>query len=177
MRKASCKDIDQTYFKDLSEQSKHGEKLEVRIKVNLRQVWDLPDRGTGEQERSDAGRALLVPKHQAAHKVIMVMVMVMVVIMNIINRCTFFKTGPFGAAKMANISNGDDDDDGGDYHPHHPHHQQSTHICRVAQSLLSATIKPPTQVFQYTVSHSFPLDSSSFFSHFLQNLKTSAIFH
>ena len=55
--------------------------MEVRIKVNLRQVWDLPDRGTGEQERSDAGRALLVPKHQAAHKVIMVMVMVMVVIM------------------------------------------------------------------------------------------------
>ena len=43
--------------------------MEVRIKVNLRQVWDLPDRGTGEQERSDAGRALLVPKHQATHKV------------------------------------------------------------------------------------------------------------
>ena len=79
--------------------------------------------------------------------------------------------------KMTNISNGDDDDAGGDYHHHRPHHQQSTHICRVAQSLLSATIKPPTQVFQYTLSHSFPLDSSSFFSRFLQNLKTSAIFH
>ena len=51
--------------------------MEVRIKVNLRQVWDLPDRGTGEQERSDAGRALLVPKHQAAHKVIIVMVVIM----------------------------------------------------------------------------------------------------
>ena len=55
--------------------------MEVRIKVNLRQVWDLPDRGTGQQERSDAGRALLVPKHQTAHKVMMMMVMVVIMMM------------------------------------------------------------------------------------------------
>ena len=55
--------------------------MEVRIKVNLRQVWDLPDRGTGQQERSDAGRALLVPKHQAADKVIMMMMMMKVVLL------------------------------------------------------------------------------------------------
>ena len=58
--------------------------MELRIKVNLRQVWDLPDRGTGEQERSDAGRALLVPKHQAAHKVMMMMVMMMMMMMKVI---------------------------------------------------------------------------------------------
>ena len=55
--------------------------MEVRIKVNLRQVWHLPDRGTGQQERSDAGRALLVPKHQATHKVMMMMVMVVIMAM------------------------------------------------------------------------------------------------
>ena len=75
----------------MSGQSKHGEKLEVRIKVNLRQVWDLPDRGTGQQERSDAGRALLVPKHQTAHKVMMMMVMVVIMMMMMMKVVLFLK--------------------------------------------------------------------------------------